>query len=127
MDDAPDTTRVSLRRIAEEGTKTEQTFARALEALLVAHERREGAARVWRMLGATAAGVAITLGGAALSLAWQASGDHERLDRLERDVAAAEVRADARAEASRERLEEIATRTTRIEVIVQRLDERYSP
>lgn len=131
MDDAPDTTRVHLRQLAEGGAASERTFARALERILEQQEdrdkidaAREGAAKVWRWLGGIAATVAIGLGGGALSLAWQASADHGRVDRLERDVAEADARHEAHAEAARQRLEEIATRTTRIEVIVQRLDER---
>lgn len=58
----------------------------SVDELSKSEQRRGGAANVWRALGTIAAGVAITIGGAALTLAFQASADHERVEEMRVEI-----------------------------------------
>lgn len=57
-----------------------------IDILMTEEATRRGSTRVWRMLGASAATIALTIATAALSLAFEASADHVRLQRVEGDL-----------------------------------------
>lgn len=57
-----------------------------VEALTTKENQREGSSRLWRWAGGVAAGVAISLGGSALTLARDAAVDHERVVAVQADL-----------------------------------------
>lgn len=131
FEDAPDTGRLNLRRIAAEGTPSERVFADQLERLLESHQEERGAAKerarwawVWRAVGTIAFSVATGLGGYVFTRTTQVDRDHDELVRLAADVRDNEAHADATTEETRDRLEALVTASARIEVIVQRVEAR---
>lgn len=80
-------------------------------------KRREGASTVWRALAGVAATVAIGLAGYALTLATQASADHENVARHERQL-------DTLTEQLSEIRAELAAQTALMQRVERQLDDR---
>lgn len=94
-------------------------LAKAVEDLVRAQDRRDGATLVWRTLGGAAATIAIALGGWALALGQDAAVDHDRLGRVVVDVEGHADRLDAHA-ASIARIERDAAAQTATQVALAR-------
>ena len=78
-----------------------------VDILMTEEAARRGSTRVWRILGASAATVALTIATAALSLAFEASADHVRLERLDQDVEAFQAAEEAEAVRESEHAREV--------------------
>ena len=58
-----------------------------IDILMTEEAQRKGSTRVWRGLGSLAATVALGIAGTALSYAIDASADHQRLNRVDEELA----------------------------------------
>lgn len=99
-----------------------QDLKEAVARFLVEHNGQARERKVWRGLGSLAAATALSVAGYALTLAQQASADHDRLDRVEA-VQADQQHAleDVRAELRTTR-DELMERGYELQGLVQRLE-----
>lgn len=138
FDDAPDTGTISanLRASIDSAPATgpvtqaqHAVVARALAKILDGqqYQRGERAAEargrtVWRAMGSTAAAVALSIAGYAVSLASQASADHQRLDRVEAAVRDNAEAIAANVAAERTRSDDLLSRGLQLQGVVGRTE-----
>lgn len=100
--------------------QTTATELATIRAQLASAEKNAG---IWRGLGTVAAGLAITLGGAALNTAQTAAVDHVRVDRLERTELAREDRIERLVETQSRQAEALARQASTLEQMDRVLSE----
>lgn len=87
--------------------KTIDDLKDSVDALTEANAERTGAQNVWRGMGAIVGALALALGSAALSLAFEAKGDHERVNVLEQELADVRRESNERAQLDDQRWEQM--------------------